>query len=269
MNTAEPKPLILVPCDFSPLAFYAMEHGANMSKAMKCHMAILHVVARENETQAMTRKMHFVAEDCFVKFDVRPDVIVRQGNKPYPVIKEVTNEISPLLVILKTDGGVNTIKILTGTSTPFLVIQGEPKRNVIDNISFPINFLLKNEEKLKRLLHFNEYFPNAVMHIITPSGKGMGKERLVSGNISITKKVLDNQGVKTNFITHDKSKNTAEVILELSKDMDMIVIQIEEATWLNKFLFGLREEKLIINADKIPILCFNDETDLKLIESNS
>ena len=76
-------------------------------------------------------------------------------------------------------------------------------------------------------------------------------------------RVLGNQGIKTKFVTHDKGKNTADTILELSKDVDMIVVQMEEVSKLYKFLFGLREEKLITNADKIPVLCFNNEKDLK------
>ena len=255
--------LILVPCDFSPLSFYAIEHGCFMSKAMKCRMTIMHVASRETEVAAMKRKMNFIAEDYFVKFDVRPDVLVRQGSQPYSVIKAVARELNTSLVILKTDGGTRTIKILSGTSVPFLVIQEAPKREVMANISFPINFLRKHDEKMKRVIHFSEYYPDAVMHIVTPSGKGEGKERLVSGSISLMTKVLGNQGINTKFTTHDKGKNTAENILELSKDMDMIVIQMEDVSRLNKFLFGLREEKLITNADKIPVLCFNNETDLK------
>ena len=263
MNNIGNDQLILVPCDFSPLSFYAMEHGCFMSKAMKCRMVIMHVAPRENEMTAMKRKMNFIAEDYFVKFDVRPDVLIRQGSQPYSEIKAVANELNPALVILKTDGGTRTIKILSGTSIPFLVIQEAPKSDVMTNISFPINFLRTHDEKMKRVIHFSEFYPNAVMHIITPSGKGEGKERLVSGSISLMTKVLGNQGINTKFTTHEKGKNTAENILELSKDMDMIVIQMEDVSRLNKFLFGLREEKLITNTDKIPVLCFNNETDLK------
>jgi len=263
MKEIEENHLILVPCDFTPLSFYAMEHGTFMSKVMKCRMVILHVSSRANEIAAMTKKMNLIAEDFFVKFDVRPDVIVRQGSQPHSVIRAVADELKPSLVILKTYGGSKTLTILSGSSTPFLVIQGEPKNKLMTNIAFPINFLLKHDEKMLRMLHFSEYYPDAVMHIITPSGKGVGKERLVSSNISLMTKVLENQGVKVKFSTHDKEKNTAETILALSKDADMIVAQMEEVSKFTKFFFGIREEKLIHNADKIPVLCFNNEKDLK------
>ena len=262
MSDLDNDHLILVPCDFSPLSFHALAHGANMSKSMNCSLSVLHVVARESEIPAMIKKISFIAEECFDDFGVLPKVMVRQGSQPHSVIKDVANELNPKLVILKTAGGTNTVEILSGTSTPFLVIQGPPKNIEITNISFPINFLHKHDEKIKRIVHFSEYYPNATMNVITPSGKGTDKEKILSANLPLMTKVLENQGIKINFIKHDKSQNKAETILELSKDADMIVTQIEETSFLQRLVFGLREEKLITNADKIPVLCFNHETHL-------
>ena len=261
MDTIKNERLILVPCDFSPLAYHAMGHGAFMSKPMNCRLLILHVAANEAELPLKEKKMRFVAEECFDKFGVRPEVMVLQGSQPYTVIKNVANELKPALVILKSAGGVHTVKILTGTSTPFLVIQGPPVSDTLKNISFPINFLNQHDEKLRRVVHFNGYYPDAFMQIITPSGKGTPKERIISTNLGLLAKVMNEQEIKNNFITHDKKKNTAEIILELSKGSDMIVIQMENIPSLQKLFFGLREEKLIINADKIPVLCFNSEKD--------
>lgn len=242
-----------------------MEHGAYMARSMNCRMLVLHVASRESEMPAMDKKLSFVAEECFEKFSVRPGVMVRQGSHPYSVIKTVSKELRPALVVLKTGGGVHTIKILSGTSAPFLVIQDMPNRDMLQNIVFPINFLNQHDEKLKRVVYFNQFYPDAVMHIITPSGKGTGKEKNIATNLKLMAKVLKDQDIKVNFVTHDKKKNSAEDILESAKEVnaDMIIIQMEEVSALNKFLFGLREEKLIANADKIPVLCFNRLSDLK------
>ena len=261
MGTVNNDRLILVPCDFSPLAYHAMGHGTYLSKSMNCRLIVLHITAHEEEIALMKKKLHFVAEECFDDFGIRPEVMVRVGSQPYTVIKAVAKELNPALVILKTGGGVNTVKILSGTSTPFLVIQGPPNSDLLHHISFPINFLNQHDEKLKRVVLFSNYYPDAVMHVITPSGKGTQKERVINTNLELMAKVLDEQNIKTNFITHDKIKNTAEDIIELSKGADMIVIQMEKASSLNKFFFGLREEKLIINTDKIPVLCFNQDKD--------
>ena len=74
---------------------------------------------------------------------------------------------------------------------------------------------------------------------------------------------MENQGIKLDFITHDKLKNDAGTIIELSKGMDMIVIQMEDSSWLGRLFSGLREEKLFINSEKIPVLCFRNIKDLK------
>ena len=256
--------IILVPCDFSLLAYHALEHGIYMSKAMNTRLLILNVAAREKEIPVMKKKLEFVAEECYDKYGVRPELMVRQGGQPYSVIKAVAKELNPSLVVLKTDGGVQTVKILSGTSTPFLVIQEPPRNSVLENIAFPINFLTQHDEKMKRVIHFNEYYPDAVMHVITPSGKGTNKERSIANSLTVMGKVMKALNIKANFTTHDEVRNTAEIILNLTKGTDMIVIQMEAVSSFKKFLFGLREEKLIINTDKIPILCFNLETDLKL-----
>jgi len=257
MDTVKNEHPILVPCDFSPLAYHAMGHGACMSKAMNCGLLILYVAARDAEIPLMEKKLNIVAEECFDKFGIRPELMIRQGSQPYPVIKELVKEIKPMLVILKTGGGIQTIKTLLGISVPFLVIQGPPEKGVLENISFPINFLNSHNQKLKRIILFSNYYPDAVMQVITPSGKGTPKERNISQNLELLTKIMDKQDIKISFTTHDKKRNTAETILELSKGTDMIVIQVEQVSSFNRLLFGLREEKLITNADKIPVLCFN------------
>ena len=255
--------VILVPCDFSTLAFQAIEHGAFMAKAMHCRLVVLHVVTGNHELSLSTRKLRFAADDCSENFGVKPETIIIQNSSPYQIIKEVANELNPVSVILKTGGGMRTIEILSGTSIPFLVIQGQPKSEKFANIVFPINFLQKLDEKMKRVVHCSNYYPDAKMYIITPSGKGVNKERNVTANITLMTKVLKDQNIDVDFILHDHKKNTAEVIIELSKGMDLIVIQMEKSSGLRTFLFGHREEKLNTNAEKIPVLCFRDESDFK------
>ncbi len=271
MNTNDD--LILIPCDFSPLAYHAVEHGAYMAKAMKQRLMLLHVAIGETDIPAAEKKMCFVAEECFDKFGIRPEFMIRSGSRPYSVIKKVSEELNPTFVILKTGGvrgikrytGIRTIKILSGSSVPFLVVQDQPAGITLHNIAFPINFLKKHDAKLKRVVFFGQYYPDAVMNIITPSGKGTDKEKNIAANLKLMTKVLEDQGIKVNFITHDKKKNSAETILELSKELnaDMIMIQMEDVPTINKFLFGLREEKLITNPYKIPVMCINRLSDFK------
>lgn len=270
------KDIIIVPCDFTPLSYQAIEHGAVMSKAMNQHLLLFHVASPDADISSIEKKFSFVVEECVEKYNVRPEFRIRRGTRPYSVIKDFAQEISPTFVVLKTGGvrgmkrytGIRTIKILSGTVIPFLVIQGSPRYQIMQNIVFPINFLSQHEAKLRRVLFFSNYYPDATMHIITPSGQGTPKETNIDRNLKLMTKVLEDQNVKVNFITHDKKKNTAEVILEISKTLsaDMIMIQMENAPTFHKFLFGLREEKLITNSDKIPVMCLNRLSDFRGLE---
>jgi nucleotide-binding universal stress UspA family protein len=258
---------IIVPFDFTPLAYQALEHGACMAKAMGRKLLILHIASKGSDIQSIEKKAHFIAEECTEKYQVTPEFMIRQGNRPYAMIKDIAEELKPKLVILKTGGirgikrytGIRTIKILSGTAIPFVVIQDVPKNSILQNIVFPINFLREHDGKLKRVLHFSQLYPEATMHIITPSGKGADKEKIIAANIKVLTQAMNDQKIKVNFITHDKKKNNAGDIIRIAKEVegDMIMTPTENVPTISKFLFGLREEQLITNAEKIPVLCVN------------
>ncbi|MDR2038453.1 MAG: universal stress protein [Bacteroidales bacterium] len=265
--------LIIIPFDFTPLSYQALEHGAYMAKAMNQRLLILHISSKDADIPKIEKKLCFVIEECMEKFGIRPEFMIRKGSRPYAMIKNISKELRPTLVILKTGGvkgirrytGIRTIKILSGTVIPFVVVQDAPQNTVFQNIVFPINFLNQHDTKLKRVVYFSQFYPDAVMHIVTPSGKGTGKEKNMEVNITLTTKVLEDQNVKVNFITHDKKKNKAEDIISLSKEVnaDIIMTQMEDVPTISKFLFGLREEKLITNTDKIPVMCFHRLSEFK------
>ncbi|MDR0815535.1 MAG: universal stress protein [Bacteroidales bacterium] len=265
-----PKNLIIVPFDFTPKAYQALEHGAFLAKAIGKQLLILNVATKDKDIPAAEKKLHFIVEECNEKYQITPEILVRKGAHPYSVVKSVAEELNPFLVILKHSGvrgikrytGIRTIKILSGTVISFVVIQDAPKTDTLKNIVFPINFLKQHDAKLKRVVYFSQYYPDATMHIITPSGKDTEKEKLLAANFKVMAKAMADQKIKVNFITHDKKKNKAEDIIEIAKnvDADMIMIPTEKVSTLSKFLFGLREEKLIANDGKIPVLCVHSES---------
>jgi hypothetical protein len=272
METAE-KENIIVPFDFSTLSYNSLEYAAYMSKAMHCRVMILHVAIADNAVPIVEKKLSFVVEECYEKFGVRPEIVIRTSFRPYWAIRNVSREMEPFFAILKTGGvkgikrytGIRTIKILSGSGVPFLVVQKPPVDTVFRNILFPINFLKTHDAKLRRVLFFSKYYPEATMHIMTPSGKGTHREMNISNNLKLLTQVLRDHEVEANFIVHDRKKNTAEDILQFSKKVnaDLIVIQMENVPTYSKFLFGLREEKLVTNPDKIPVMCISEGSDFK------
>jgi nucleotide-binding universal stress UspA family protein len=261
--------LILVPFDFTPLSYQALEHGACLAKSMNQKLLILHISGKDKDIPSLEKKLQFIVEDCVEEYGIQPDVTIRKGTRTYAAIKNVALELNPKLVILKTGGvrgikrytGIRTIKILSGTVIPFVVIQDAPKNSMLQNMVFPINFLGEHDTKLQRVVYFSQFYPDATMHIITPSGKGTEKEKIIADNIKV---MTQDEHIKVNFITHDKNKNKAEDIIAIAKevDSDMIMIPTETVPTITKFLFGLREEKLISNVEKIPVLCVHSSTSI-------
>lgn len=258
MSDLDSEQIILVPCDYSALAFNALSYGVYMSKLMNCKVVALNVAAKQSEMAAMTKKMNFLAEECASDLGVKPNIMVRQGN-PQTVIKEVAEELNPALLVLKTNGGMATINNLAKTKSPFLVVHGPPPVEEVKTITFPINFTRQHDQKLQRVVQFHQYYPQVTTHIITPSGKGTDKEKIIATNVRLIGNVLKEKSIKNQFITHDYKYNDADTILKLAKGTDLIIIQIENRPLIKKLFFGLREKKLIRSAEKIPVLCFNKQ----------
>ncbi|MDR1864831.1 MAG: universal stress protein [Bacteroidales bacterium] len=257
--------LIVVPFDFTPMSYQAIEHGACLAMAMEKKLLLLHVAGKESEIPALEKKLQIIVDECLETYQLQPEFKIVKGSRPYATIKTAAEELNAALVILKTGGirgikrytGIRTIKILSGSLVPFVVIQDAPKNATLQNIVFPINFLGEHDTKLKRVVFFSRFYPDATMHIITPSGKDTDKEKIIASNIKVMTKALEDQNIKVNFITHDHTKNKAELIIAAAKEAnaDMIMTPTENVPTAIKFLFGLREEKLISNAEKIPVMC--------------
>jgi nucleotide-binding universal stress UspA family protein len=261
---------IIVPFDFTPLSYHALEEGAYMAKSMEQKLLLLHICSNDEKIPALEKKLQFVVEECVERYEIQPEFVIRKGSRPYAGIRDVAEELKPTLVILKTGGvrgikrytGIRTIKILSGTMIPFVVMQDAPKNPTLNNIVCPINFREQHDVKLKRVVFFSKFYPDAVMHIITPSGKDTDKKKIIASNVKVMTKVLEDQKVKVNFILHDKKKNKAEDIIRIASEVnaDLILTPTEKVPTIHKFLFRLREEKLISNTFKIPVMCVNSSS---------
>ncbi|MDR1666253.1 MAG: universal stress protein [Bacteroidales bacterium] len=230
-------------------------------------LLILNVAIKDRDIPIIKEKMLFLVDECGEDYQITPDFLIQKGVRPYATIKTIAEELNPELVVLKHSGvggikrytGIRTIKILSGTTIPFVVIQDAPQQATVQNIIFPVNFIKKHDTKLKQVVYYSRFFPDAVMSIITPSGKDTEKEKTIAFNIKMMTKAMEEEDIKIRFITHDKKKNTAEDIIHAAKkaNADLIITPTEDVPTVNKFLFGLREEKLISNTEKIPVLCIN------------
>jgi nucleotide-binding universal stress UspA family protein len=249
------------------MAYNALAHGAYLAKAMEMKLLILNVALKERDIPGIKEKMLFLVDECSENYQITPEFLIRKGVRPYATIKTVAEELNPELVVLKHSGvrgikrytGIRTIKILSGTTIPFVVIQDAPQQVTVKNIIFPVNFIKKHETKLKQVVYYSQFFPDAVMSIITPSGKDTDKEKTIAFNLKMMIKAMEEEDIKIRFVTHDEKKNTVENIILAAKEVnaDLIITPTEDIPTINKFLFGLREEKLISNAEKIPVLCIN------------
>ncbi|MDR0713203.1 MAG: hypothetical protein LBF89_02950 [Bacteroidales bacterium] len=269
----ESNNLVIVPFDFTPMAYNALAHGAYFAKVMDMKLLILNVALKDRDIPTIEEKMQFVVEECYEDYQIKPEYMIRKGIRPYATIKAIATELNPELVILKHSGvrgikrytGIRTIKILSGTTIPFVVIQDAPQRATVENIIFPINFIKKHNTKLKQVVYYSQFFQDAVMTIVTPSGKDTEKEKTIKFNIKMLVKAMEEENIKVRFITHDNNKkNRVEDILHAANEVnaDLIITPAEDVPTINKFLFGLREEKLITNKEKIPVLCINSTSSM-------
>ena len=151
---------ILVTWDNTQMSENALLHAIRIARQVDNEIRLVHIVdhtdgkAPMNQIQADFQKQ---IEQRSHKYDFDLQGIVRTGS----IFKEIAsyaNDSDGQMVIMGTHGmkglqkvsGRRALKVIVGSTVPFLVIQDKPDSGErFDSIVFPIDFKAENKEKLQ------------------------------------------------------------------------------------------------------------------------
>jgi nucleotide-binding universal stress UspA family protein len=154
---------ILVPIDFSDASFNAVSYAAFLANAFHAELILLHaynstgVISENGNTQIDNSPEEIeTADEKFIRnemdgivrrFTVKIGGIIRKGS-PVQVIEEVAKELDPEIIVMGMKGkgesisafGSTTVKMITRTLNPLLVIPANAGYQTINTITLASDF---------------------------------------------------------------------------------------------------------------------------------
>lgn len=256
---------ILVPWDFTPMAEYALEHAERIARTLDKNIELFHVVKKDTEIEEAKAELEIVIQKAEKKFGVRPSYQVIQGS----IFTSISNYASGNLVnmvIMGTHGikgfqritGSHALRVLIGSKVPFIIVQDKPRSDEkFKNIVFPIDFRSENKEKLYWAIYLGKYF-NSKVHLYKYPVSNPSFNKKVNINLNFAIRFLIQNNLDYQIHTAP-SGNFGKETLKFAQDINadlILIVTAKNLTFLD-FLFGTREQYIIANIAKIPVMVVN------------
>ena len=265
------KKSILVTWDFSAVSDYAIKHAIRLADIIKNDILLIHIVKDEAEEEAARKKMDSVVLRIRREMGVEVSYQLRQGKIFKEIADFATEETDRIsLVVMGTHGmkgsqklfGSYALRVIAGSAVPFIVVQDEPgKKSRYTDIVFPIDFKSENKEKLQWAIYLGKYL-NSKIHLYKSPVHDKDLQKRVNVNLNFAIRFLIQNNIEYEIHTSTRSKNFQKELLEFSKKIEADLILITTTKHITKadFMFGAKEQYLLSNSEKIPVMCVNPKS---------
>jgi nucleotide-binding universal stress UspA family protein len=264
---------IMVTWDFSAVSYSALKHAVKLAHILKNNVLLFHIVNTPAEEEMARVKMKDSVEE--IKKSLGEDVKyhVHHGK----IFKEIANfaskeENNINFVLMGTHGmkggqkffGSWALKVIAGSSVPFIVVQeAPPEKERYSDIVFPIDFKSENKEKLQWAIFMGKYLNSKIHLYKTPvQDKDLQKKVNVNLNFAIRFLIQNNIEYEIHSSSKKSSANFQKELLAFSKKINADLILITTTKHLTKidYIFGAKEQYLLSNNEKIPVMCVNPKS---------
>ncbi|MDI3526225.1 MAG: hypothetical protein PWR03_408 [Tenuifilum sp.] len=256
---------ILVPTDFTDVAWYALQHAIRVSDVVKEPIVILHLVTDDKELEAAEESMSQVVNSVKEKYNLIPKSIIKKGNYLTDIAK-TADELDASMIIMGSstvkemdENKVSwVLKLITSCKVPFITIQEPPVNKRYDDIVFPVDFTLQNREKHEWIPYFSDYYLSR-FHIIKPNTSDPEQMAKIDLNLASAKKFLEEKGAKFIEYTVPGVKKYEEEVLDMAVNIraDLIVIMTTPTDKNGEFIVEPGEQYILANAGHIPVMSIN------------
>lgn len=260
----ELKKPILVPWDFSQVADYALQHALEYIKVTGDQIALVHVVKKQKEIEPAKIKLQEIVKKTKAEAGVDIETIVREGSI-FTSISDIVDEVDATLVIMGTHGmkgmqkftGSWALKVIAGTSAPFVVVQAPPVAALTD-IVFPVDFKKEQKEKLVWAGYLVNHYKAKIHICYQPSSDTRIKAKTKS-NLIFSKNYLTEKQANFEIVTLPGKKAISEESIDFAKEIKagMILIMTTKNISFQDYVLGADEQQIIANPEKIAVMCVN------------
>ena len=270
------KKSIMVTWDFSAVSYSALKHAIRMSHIVKYNIVLFHIVDEPAETEAAKEKLRKVLVEIKEEFGSEVSFFVNHGKIFKEVAEYASKEENRVdFVVMGTHGmkgnqklfGSWALKVIAGSTVPFIVVQSDPpEKDRYSDIVFPIDFKSENKEKLQWAIFLGKYLNSKIHLYKTPIGdKDLQKK--VNVNLNFAIRFLIQNNIDYEIHSAPKSAHFHKDLLAFSKKIkaDLILITTTKHITKADYIFGAKEQYLISNAEKIPVMCVNPKSNFATV----
>lgn len=256
---------IIVPWDFSDLAEYALEHAERIARTLNKNIELLHIVPKNEDIAEKEIELEKVSNEAVTKFGVKPTIKVMSGSI-FTTISTYASDTKANIVIMGTHGikgiqkftGSYALKVLLGSKVPFIIVQDKPRsEEKLSNIVFPIDFRSENKEKLYWAIYLGKYF-NSKVHLFKYPINDPSLKKKVDINLNFAIRFLIQNNLDYEIHTAPKGefgKETIRFAQEINADL-ILIVTAKNVSFID-FIFGSREQYIIANSARIPVMVVN------------
>jgi nucleotide-binding universal stress UspA family protein len=256
---------ILVPWDFTPSSNFALEHAIKIAKIRNYNISLLHIIKHSKEESKYQGKLKEIANETQNETGIPTSVLIQNGDV-LTTIAELASLPDTELVIMKTDGiagmqkytGSRAIKIMRGSKSPFVVVQKPPSESLFQKIVFPIDYRSENKEVVSSILNLSKYYTGKIYIYKTQSNDKVFK-KTIANNLNFARMMFESKHIEFEIHEGSASKDYSVDVNEYAKSIgaDLIIIQLQRNLTFTKFLFGVKEQAIVANPYKIPVMVTN------------
>lgn len=256
---------IIIPWDFSDVAEYALDHGERIARTLDKNIELLHIVDKEYKIAAKEVELEKASLEALRKYGIKPAIKVMEGSI-FTTISTYASDTKANMVIMGTHGikgiqkftGSYALKVLLGSKVPFVIVQDKPRtEEKLSNIVFPIDFRSENKEKLYWAIFLGKYF-NSKVHLVKYPVNDPSLQKKVNINLNFAIRFLIQNSLDYEIHTAPKGEFGKEIIkFAQENNADLILIVTTKNINFLDFIFGTREQYIIANSAKIPVMVVN------------
>lgn len=256
---------IIVPWDFTEIANNAYAHAVNLGNVLQREIILLHIIHEGENASEAEEKLNNKISELVKQFGVKTYPVIKQGSI-FETIRDYANEVKAEMVIMGTHGrtgsqklfGSRALKVIANSKIPFLVIQAKPSSSKFEKIVFPIDFRTENKEQVKYINYLSCNFGSKFL-LFKRKADDRKFKKIISSNLLFVENFLKNANVNYELYSAAGKKAFEKEVVDFASEMktDMILtLTTRDIGWFD-YLMGAREQYIIANPEKIPVLCVN------------
>jgi len=252
-----PDKPILIPVDFSEHSEFAFQHALVFKAKAEREILLLHIVKKDAEIPAATEKLKAYAENLQAKYNIGSSIIVKKGDI-FKTIKTVSVETNAMIIIMGMHSAKRARKVIIGSTIPFLLIQMPPINQRIIDIVVPVDYDEKSRNQVNWIILLSSFF-GCNINLMKPFFTSKFRSEKMKKNMFFIKSVLDSKEIVYGVRTAKRDDKFKDAIFEFANEIEADLI----------FIMSYQFKEFILKANKvgmkIPILCINPATNVKLL----